>query len=85
MSSTKRVINNSLQPEMLESGQQLGAAGQPGSVREDVILSEGDYERLVERGTVAVVEVSSPTQAPADAPEPEAAQAKSGARGRRQN
>ena len=53
--SRQIVINHTLQPEMLDSGQQLAAAGTKGSERDDVTLSEGDYERLVKRGKVSVV------------------------------
>lgn len=52
-----RVINHSLQPQMLDSGVQLASAGTPGSVREDVKLSAGDRTRLVATGVVSVVEV----------------------------
>lgn len=57
---TVRVINNSLQPQMLESGVQLGAAGTTGSSRTGVKLSAADRARLVEPGIVSVVEVEEP-------------------------
>lgn len=51
------VVNNSLQPQMLESGAQLPAAGTPDSVPTSAVLSKLDRERLVERGLVSVIEV----------------------------
>lgn len=65
--STQRVINNTLQSEMLESGQQLGAAGTSEAVRTDVRLSQGDHDRLVRTGKVTVV-IDDPVEADAPAP-----------------
>lgn len=40
---------------MLDSGEQLAAAGTRGSVRPNLKLSEGDRARLVGTGKVAIV------------------------------
>jgi hypothetical protein len=51
----ERVINSTLHPEMLESGQVLGAAGTASAAREDVQLTDGDRRRL--RGKITVIPV----------------------------
>lgn len=67
---TTRVVNNSLQPQMLDSGVQLPAAGTPDARPKDVVLSKGDHERLVERGVVSVIEVEAGAPAAAQEVEP---------------
>lgn len=66
----QRVINNSLQPQMLESGAQLPAAGTPGSEPTPAVLSKLDRERLVERGLVSVIEVEQDVREAAPDVEP---------------
>lgn len=71
----QRVTNHSLHPEMLDSGQQLAAAGTRGSVRDDVQLSPSDIKRL--RGKISVVPVEEVADAPAAAePAPKSKQAR---------
>jgi hypothetical protein len=70
----QRVTNHSLHPEMLDSGQQLAAAGTRGSVREDVQLSPGDIKRL--RGKVSVVPVEEVAEASGGATAEPAAKSK---------
>lgn len=69
----QRVINRSLHPEMLDSGQQLAAAGTRGSVRDDVRLTDGDRKRLGAKITVIAVEEPVEAEATAEAATAEAA------------
>ena len=75
MNKKTRVINQSLQPQMLDSGVQLPAAGTPAAKPTDVVLSERDRERLVDRGVVAVIEVEE-AEAPQAVPAAEQPAAK---------
>lgn len=73
-----KVINQTLQPVVLESGTVIASAGTDGSVREDVVLSERDRQRYVEPGVLAVVEdtVPAPSITSASSSEPIAAESK---------
>ena len=72
MSRKQLVVNHQLHPEMLESGQQLAAAGTRGSRRDDVTLSALDHARLVVTGKVSVIEVeeTQPETPAAETPAP---------------
>lgn len=60
----KRVINNALQPIVLESGTVMGASGTPGSIREGVELSEKDSKRYVRPDMLVVMETTVTTDEP---------------------
>lgn len=49
MLSRVTVINLSREPQTLEDGTMIGAAGTPEAKRENVTLSDGDRRRLVDR------------------------------------
>lgn len=50
------VINQLMEPLMLDDGTQIGAAHTSDARREGVVLSEGDRKRLVATGRLRIVE-----------------------------
>lgn len=71
----ERVINNELQPVVLEDGTILPAAGTPEAGPKEVELSETDRRRFVETSHISLLKPSAPQQSesiPAAAPPPAA-------------
>jgi hypothetical protein len=56
MATIERVINNTLQPIMLETGVILPAAGTPEAQPKDVEITDKDRKRYVERGLLSIIE-----------------------------
>jgi len=64
----KRLVNNTRQPQMLESGISLAASGTEGSERLVESISEGDERRLVRRGRISVYDAEGVTEGVTPAP-----------------
>jgi hypothetical protein len=55
----KRIINNTMQPQMLEDGTSLAASGTEGSERLVESISVRDEKRLARSGKVSVYETDA--------------------------
>jgi hypothetical protein len=57
-----RVVNNEMQPLILEGGEVLPAAGTPEAGPKEVTLSELDQRRYVETGRLSIVKLAATAQ-----------------------
>jgi hypothetical protein len=76
----KKLINQTLMPQVLDNGTVLAAAGKPGSTKEVESIADADRARLVTPGHVLVIDLKR-EEATAVSPAPTTAEPKSGSKG----